>query len=62
MLKDDRTLEITVQDTDKVRPRIQDVVEKLFATGRGEVLLFRIKRTVIFEKVSGIWQSPTDVK
>jgi radical SAM-linked protein len=58
----DGTLEIAIQDSDKARPRIQDVVEKLFAIGRDEALLFRIKRTAMFEKVSGIWQSPMDVK
>ena len=55
-------LEITLQDSDKARPRIQDIVEKLFAIGRDEALLFRIKRTAMFEKDNGNWQSPMEVK
>lgn len=54
-------LEIVLQDSDKARPRIQDVVEKLFAISRDEALLFRIKRTAMFEKVSGGWKSPMEV-
>lgn len=54
-------LEITIQDSDKARPRIQDIVEKLFAIGRDEALLFRIKRTAMFEKADGEWKSPMDV-
>lgn len=54
-------LEITLQDSDKARPRVQDVVEKLFAIGRDEALLFKIKRTAMFEKVNGNWQSPMGV-
>jgi radical SAM family uncharacterized protein/radical SAM-linked protein len=54
-------LEITIQDSDKARPRIQDIVEKLFAVGRDEALLFRIKRTAMFEKDNGGWKSPMDV-
>ena len=54
-------LEITIQDSDKARPRVQDIVEKLFAIGRDEALLFRIKRTAMFEKDNGGWKSPMDV-
>jgi len=54
-------LEITLQDSDTTRPRIQDIVEKLFAISRDEALLFRIKRTAMFEKVNGEWKSPMDV-
>ncbi|MEK6745061.1 MAG: DUF2344 domain-containing protein, partial [Nitrospirota bacterium] len=59
--KGDGSLEIILQDTDKARPRVQDVVEKLFAIHRDEALLFRIKRTAMFEKVNGEWKSPMDV-
>ena len=59
--KGDAALEITLQDSDKAKPRIQDVVGKLFAVSRDEALLFRIKRTAMFEKVNGAWKSPIDV-
>ena len=59
--KGDGSLEIILQDSDKARPRIQDVVEQLFAISRDEALLFRIKRTAMFEKASGSWRSPLDV-
>ena len=58
--KGDGSLEITLLDSDKARPRIQDVVEKLFAISRDEALLFRIKRTAMFEKINGEWKSPMD--
>ena len=55
-------LEITIQDSDKARPRIQDVVEKLFTISHDQALLFRIKRTAMFEKANETWQSPMDVQ
>jgi radical SAM family uncharacterized protein/radical SAM-linked protein len=55
------SLEITLQDSDKARPRIQDVVEKLFAISRDQALLFRIMRTAMFERVNGEWKSPMNI-
>ena len=59
--KSDGSLEITIQDSDKARPRIQDIVEKLLVVNRDEALLFGIKRTAMFGKVDGEWKSPMDV-
>jgi len=60
--KSDGSLEIIIQDSDKAKPRVQDVVEKLFVISRDETLLFRIKRMAMFEKVNGEWKSPMDVQ
>jgi len=59
--KGDNLLEVTIQDSDNAKPRIQDVVEELFAVSRDQALLFRIKRTAMFEKVNGEWKSPMEV-
>ncbi len=53
-------LEITIQDSEMVKPRIQDVIEKLFDIGHDQAVLFNIKRTAMFVKENGTWQSPMD--
>lgn len=55
-------IEITLQDKDAVRARIQDVIEKLFEIGPDESVLFRIKRTAVYCSLEGRWASPMDVK
>ena len=54
-------LEVVIQDSEKAKPRIQDIVEKLFSVSRDQAVLFPIKRTAMFVKENGTWQSPMDV-
>jgi radical SAM family uncharacterized protein/radical SAM-linked protein len=54
-------LEVTLQDKDNVRARIQDVVEKIFEIGPEESAIFRIRRTALFCSVDGRWAGPMDV-
>jgi hypothetical protein len=54
-------LEITIQDSEIGKPRIQDVIEKLFDIGHDQALLFKIKRTAMFVKGNGTWQNPMDM-
>jgi radical SAM-linked protein len=53
-------LEVVIEDSDKAKPRIQDVIEKLFGIGHDLAVLFNIKRTAMFVKENGNWQSPMD--
>ena len=55
-------LEIAIQDTEASKPRVIDVIEKLFVIDSRRSCLFRIKRTAMFVKENGSWQSPMDVK
>jgi len=55
-------LEATLQDSEKAKPRIQDIIEKLFNVGREQAVLFSIKRTAMFVKENGGWMSPMEVK
>ncbi len=59
---DGAVLEVTLQDREEARARIQDVIEKLFEIGPEESALFRIKRTAVSCSVEGRWESPMDVK
>ncbi len=54
-------LEIILQDSERIKPRVQDVIEKTFGIGREESALFRVKRTAMFYKSGGRWLSPMDV-
>jgi radical SAM-linked protein len=54
-------LEVTLQDKDNVRARIQDVVEKIFEIGQEESAIFRIRRTALFCSVDDRWAGPMDV-
>ena len=53
-------IEIVICDTDQARPRIQDVIEKLFAVGRERATLFGIRRTAQFMRNNGAWMDPLD--
>jgi hypothetical protein len=57
---DGTVLEVTLQDRDNVKARIQDVIEKLFEIGPDESALVRIRRTAVFCSVEGRWASPMD--
>jgi len=54
-------LEVVIQDSEETKPRIQDIIEKLFAIGHDRAVMFNIKRTAMYMKVDGSWQSPMDV-
>ena len=54
-------IEIILQDSERIKPRVQDVIEKTFGIGREESALFRVKRTAMFYKSGGRWLSPMDV-
>jgi radical SAM-linked protein len=59
-LKGSALVEITIQDTGTAKPRIQDVVEKLFAATREQALLFGIRRTAMFMKAGDGWKGPLE--
>ncbi len=54
-------LAVTIHDAGAVKPRVQDVVEKLFGIGRDRAVLFGIRRTAVFMRGNGSWISPLDV-
>ncbi len=56
------TLLITLQDTSQVKPRVQDVVERLFDIDGEQSALFLIRRTAMYCKYNGRWASPMDVR
>jgi radical SAM-linked protein len=59
-LKGPALVEITIQDTETSKPRIQDVVEKLFAATREQALQFGIRRTAMFMKAGDGWKGPLE--
>ncbi len=60
VLKGPNLVEIVLQDSEKAKPRIQDVIEKLFAVSHEQSVLFGVRRTAMFVKENGNWQSPMD--
>ena len=44
---------IVLEDKEPVKPRIQDVVALLFEISPEQAILFRIKRTGLYERASG---------
>jgi radical SAM-linked protein len=61
VLKGPNLVEIVLQDSEKAKSRIQDVIEKLFAISHEQSVLFGVKRTAMFVKDNGAWLSPMDV-
>jgi radical SAM family uncharacterized protein/radical SAM-linked protein len=59
-LKSKDVLEVALQDTESVRPRIMDVIEQLFGVGSERSCLFRVKRTAMYVKEKGSWKSPME--
>ncbi len=59
---DGAVLEVTLQDREEARARIQDVIEKLFEIGPEESALFRMKRTAVFCSLGGRWAGPMDMQ
>ena len=55
-------IEIVIEDSEKAKPRIQDVVGKLFSIGHEQSVLFGVKRTAMFIKDNDGWKSPMEVK
>lgn len=60
-LKQGVVAEVVLRDSEQVKPRIQDVVEKLFDITHDDALLFRIKRVAMFWNDNGKWADPMDV-
>lgn len=56
------TLTCLLVDHGEIKPRMQDVIERLFGIGREQSLLFRVKRTGLFCKEKDQWISPMEVK
>ncbi len=54
-------LEIILLDRDQLRPRVQDVIEQLFAVSADHSVLFGVKRTGMYYSSKGTWQDPLDV-
>jgi radical SAM family uncharacterized protein/radical SAM-linked protein len=55
-------IEIVLEDSEQAKPRIQDVVGKLFSIGHEQSVLFGVKRTAMFIKDDDGWMSPMEVK
>jgi radical SAM-linked protein len=56
----DSRLSVTLVDSDKVRPRIQDVLMHQFGLSEDQAALFRIRRTAMYRKENGLWKSPME--
>jgi radical SAM-linked protein len=54
-------LTIILQDKVTLRPRVQDVIERLFAISSDRSLLFSIKRTGMYYSSGGTWKDPLDL-
>jgi len=54
-------LQITLQDQNQLKPRVQDAIDQLFGISKEQSVLFRVKRTALFIKDNGEWKSPMDV-
>jgi hypothetical protein len=54
-------LEIILLVKDQLRPRVQDVIEQLFAVSADHSVLFGVKRTGMYCSSRGTWQDPLDV-
>jgi radical SAM-linked protein len=59
-LKGSALVEIVLQDAGMAKPRIQDVIEKLFAAPREQALLFGVRRTAMFMKAGDGWKGPLE--
>lgn len=51
-------VEITLEDSEKARPRVQDVIAQLFGIPNDQALLFTVRRTAAYAKVADAWQDP----
>jgi radical SAM family uncharacterized protein/radical SAM-linked protein len=60
-IQDGATITIVLQDFEQIKPRVQDVIEKLFSITREQALLFRIKRTAQYWNDKGHWRVPMDL-
>jgi radical SAM family uncharacterized protein/radical SAM-linked protein len=59
-LKGPFLVEIVLQDSEKAKPRIQDVVGMLFNAGPEQAALFGVKRTAMFVKDKDGWKDPME--
>jgi radical SAM-linked protein len=53
-------LAVALQDHEQVKPRVQDVMEKLWGITKEQFLLFRVKRSGLFCKEKDLWRSPME--
>jgi len=61
MISADR-LAIALLDSEKIRPRIQDVLMQLFGLSDDQAARFRTRRTAMQMKENGSWKSPMEVR
>ena len=54
-------LEITLQDADSRKPRVQDVIQQLFGASEQETLLFRVTRTKLLFRDKDRWAGPMEM-
>jgi radical SAM-linked protein len=54
-------LTIILQDKGQLRPRVQDVIEQLFAMSADRSVLFGVKRTGMYYSGGGTWKDPLDL-
>jgi radical SAM-linked protein len=54
-------LSIVLVDQDRLKPRVQDVIEHLFSIGREQTALFRVTRVEMSCREQDRWISPMDV-
>jgi radical SAM-linked protein len=52
---------VTLVDQNQVKPRVQDVIEQLFAIGPDRSPLIPVKRCGLFYRDAGQWKSPLEV-
>ncbi|HSQ77688.1 MAG TPA: hypothetical protein VLN91_02240, partial [Nitrospirota bacterium] len=52
---------ITLQDRDQIKPRVQDVIKRLWNMTAEQALLTAIKRVAVYCRNNGQWTSPMDV-
>jgi radical SAM-linked protein len=54
-------LTIILQDKGQLKPRVQDVIEQLFAMSADHSVLFGVKRTGMYYSGGGTWKDPLDL-
>jgi radical SAM-linked protein len=57
----ERTLAITLEDRDQLKPRIQDVVARCFGLEPEQAYQFMIRRKAVYCRLRDVWVSPLEV-
>ncbi len=55
------TIVITLVDQEQIKPRVQDVIERLFGITRERAVLLRVKRTALYCRDNDQWVSPMEI-